>query len=209
MAKIKLTKTELKKQRDSLKQFQRYLPTLQLKKQQLQAEVQQIRDAVAANRKEQDAFFQEVSRWSRLLCRQEFQLLSGLVQAGEKVIENRNIAGVDVPALVRVTFQEDTVDLFATPYWFDAARNSLKSLVELSAHEDVLREQLRRLEDELRTTTQRVNLFEKVKIPECREHIRVIQIYLGDQMTAAVGRSKIAKRKSVAQAEAQLQEVAS
>ena len=35
MAKIKLTKNELKAQRDALKRFQRYLPTLQLKKQQL------------------------------------------------------------------------------------------------------------------------------------------------------------------------------
>ena len=35
MAKIKLTKTELKAQTDALKRFQRFLPMLQLKKQQL------------------------------------------------------------------------------------------------------------------------------------------------------------------------------
>ena len=34
---IKLTKNELKVQKDRLKQYQRYLPTLQLKKQQLQS----------------------------------------------------------------------------------------------------------------------------------------------------------------------------
>ena len=34
---IKLTKNEQKLQKDRLKQYQRYLPTLQLKKQQLQA----------------------------------------------------------------------------------------------------------------------------------------------------------------------------
>ena len=38
---VKLTKNELKVQKDRLKQFQRYLPTLQLKKQQLQAVVMQ------------------------------------------------------------------------------------------------------------------------------------------------------------------------
>ena len=37
MAKIKLTKNELKVQKDQLKMFNRYLPTLMLKKQQLQA----------------------------------------------------------------------------------------------------------------------------------------------------------------------------
>ena len=34
---IKLTKNEQKVQKDNLKQFERYLPTLQLKKQQLQS----------------------------------------------------------------------------------------------------------------------------------------------------------------------------
>jgi V/A-type H+-transporting ATPase subunit D len=48
---------------------------------------------------------------------------------------------------------------------------------------------------ELRITTQRVNLFEKVKIPEAEEAIRRIKIFIGDQMTNAVGRSKIAKKK--------------
>ena len=68
---------------------------------------------------------------------------------------------------------------------------SLEKLRELG----VLEEQYRLLNVELLSTTQRVNLFEKVKIPECMENIRKIQIYLGDATTAAVVRSKIAKRK--------------
>jgi V/A-type H+-transporting ATPase subunit D len=63
----------------------------------------------------------------------------------------------------------------------------------------VLEEQMRQLAAELRTTNQRVNLFEKVKIPEAREHIRVIRIFLGDQMTAGVARSKMAKAKNLEQ----------
>ena len=39
---VKLTKNELKVQKDRLKQFQRYLPTLQLKKQQLQSVVMHV-----------------------------------------------------------------------------------------------------------------------------------------------------------------------
>jgi len=42
---------------------------------------------------------------------------------------------------------------------------------------------------------ERVNLFEKIKIPEALEAIRVIRIHLGDEMTAGVGRAKIAKAK--------------
>jgi V/A-type H+-transporting ATPase subunit D len=59
----------------------------------------------------------------------------------------------------------------------------------------VLQEQTRLLREELRITTQRVNLFEKVKIPETKTNIRIIQIHLGDQQTAAVVRGKIAKNK--------------
>ena len=54
------------------------------------------------------------------------------------------------------------------------------------------------LSKELRTTSQRVNLFEKVKIPEAKENIRVINIFLGDQQTSGVARSKLAKGKATA-----------
>ena len=42
MATIKLTKNELKSQKDALKMYKRYLPTLLLKKQQLQTEIRTI-----------------------------------------------------------------------------------------------------------------------------------------------------------------------
>lgn len=207
MAKIKLTKTELKRQRDALKQYSRYLPTLQLKKQQLQMEVQHTRDAVSKNLQEQQAFGERVSRWSRLMSRSDFSLVGELLKPGKLETDVKNIAGVDVPVFSRITFEEAVPDLFETPPWLDHAMESTRTLLELKLKGEILQEQQRLLEQELRTTTQRVNLFEKVKIPESKENIRVIQIYLGDQQTAAVGRSKIAKRKSVAQAE--VQEVAS
>ena len=47
----------------------------------------------------------------------------------------------------------------------------------------MLERQYALLHEELRTTSQRVNLFEKVKIPECRENIRVIRIFLGDEQS--------------------------
>ena len=47
------------------------------------------------------------------------------------------------------------------------------------------------------TTSQRVNLFEKVKIPEAKENIRAINIFLGDQQTTGVARSKLAKGKAL------------
>jgi V/A-type H+-transporting ATPase subunit D len=68
-------------------------------------------------------------------------------------------------------------------------------MVSLEREINLLEEGIAILRGELRVTAQRVNLFEKVKIPEAREAIRLIKIYIGDQMVNAVGRSKIAKRK--------------
>ncbi|MEJ5187714.1 MAG: V-type ATP synthase subunit D, partial [Breznakiellaceae bacterium] len=78
--------------------------------------------------------------------------------------------------------------------WLDAAISLLCQILELDMEIRVLREQQKRLEQELRTTSQRVNLFEKVKIPETKANIKKIRVYLGDQQTAAVVRGKIAKR---------------
>jgi V/A-type H+-transporting ATPase subunit D len=75
------------------------------------------------------------------------------------------------------------------------AANHMEKAMSLDLEAEVLDEQVRLLEKELRATSQRVNLFEKVKIPETQENIRKISVYLADQQVSAVVRSKISKRK--------------
>ena len=106
-----------------------------------------------------------------------------------------NIAGVDVPRFKGVVFEKHGYDIYTEALWFDDAVAALKKIVELRMEREVIKKQYELIENELRVTTQRVNLFEKVKIPECKENIRTIQIYLGDMDTSAVARSKIAKKK--------------
>ena len=89
------------------------------------------------------------------------------------------------------------LDLFATPSWYDDAQALIETRLALAAETRVLEEQRRLIAIELTTTSQRVNLFEKIKIPECRESIRVIRIHLGDEQTAGVARGKMAKRRGV------------
>jgi V/A-type H+-transporting ATPase subunit D len=196
MPKIRLTKTELKRQRDALKQFTRFLPTLQLKKQQLQMEMRKCEERRVELEREAAAVMAKLEPWVGLFAdpgaanwlREHLRLI-------EIVTGRHNIAGVDVPVYRAVRFQVAGYDLFQNAPWLDDALRILQRLVELRARRDIIAEQHRRLGHELRITTQRVNLFEKVKIPEAKENIRVIQINLGDQQTAAVGRGKIAKRK--------------
>ncbi len=195
MAKIKLTKNELKQQRDALKRFQRYLPTLQLKKQQLQLEVRQVREAVARLDEENRAFEDELGRWVAVHDPAADALLASLQTVREWRVATRNVAGIDMPVFQSLEFAEPAYDLFLTPPWVDDALAAARRHTELRLRRQLAEEQLRLIGQELRVVTQRVNLFEKVKIPEARENIRRIQICLGDQQTNAVGRAKIAKEK--------------
>ncbi len=197
MAKIKLTKTELKKQQDSLRQFNRFLPTLQLKKQQLQVEIRQSRERLAENRQRRDELVHELRDWIALFG--DTETLEWLIASLRLVRVDKNqmnIAGVLVPTFKEAIFEQAEPDLLKTPWYTDEALTALKESVALRAAGRIIEEQERLLSNELRTTSQRVNLFEKVKIPECRENIRRIRIQIGDQDTAAVARSKIAKKKS-------------
>ena len=95
----------------------------------------------------------------------------------------------------QVIFKEKEYDLFRTPLWVDAALIVSKKMITDKVQLSIYERQYTILKEELRITTQRVNLFEKVKIPEVKENIRVIRIYLGDMQTAEVVRGKIAKAK--------------
>ena len=198
MAKIKLTKNELKSQRDALKRFRRYLPTLLLKKQQLQLEIRQVREAASLVERDRQNYAENVHQWCRLFDDALAAELTAMVTVEEWRTSVRNIAGIDTPVFEFVRFSDETYDLFATPAYYDDALNAVRKMVEYELRARTLHEQLSLIEQELRVVTQRVNLFEKVKIPEARENIRRIQIYLGDQQTNAVGRAKIAKGKCAA-----------
>ncbi|HRZ40788.1 MAG TPA: V-type ATP synthase subunit D, partial [Candidatus Omnitrophota bacterium] len=106
-----------------------------------------------------------------------------------------NVAGAYVPVFNKIMCPAVERDPFLAPLWLDRGIEQLKAYVECLVRVQVIEEEIRCLGIELRTTTQRVNLFEKVKIPECQENIRKITIYLGDQQANAVGISKVAKKK--------------
>lgn len=195
MAKIKLTKNELKTQSDALKRFQRFLPMLLLKKQQLQAEIAAIAARLDEVAKRDAAARASLELWLPLFAEPD-DALARLVTIDRVVTASSNIAGVAIPVFTRLDTTVAELDLFATPAWFDAAAAMLTSVLSLKAERTVLEIQRERVTLELNTTSQRVNLFEKVKIPACRENIRLIKIAIGDAQIASVTRGKIAKGRS-------------
>lgn len=202
MSKIKLTKGELKKQRDSLKQFKRYLPTLILKKQQLQMKILEARKTLEERLKILHAKEANIHQWVGLLADTSVDLKPWLTP--EKVVTSTaNIAGANVPVFESIEFADAVYDYFETPFWLDKGLEELRIYMTAKVEVEIVRKQIEILEKELRTTTQRVNLFEKIKIPECLNNIRVIRIYLGDQQANAVGIGKVAKKKVEAKSQEQ------
>jgi V/A-type H+/Na+-transporting ATPase subunit D len=194
MPKLKYTKTELKSQRDALRRFQRYLPTLQLKKQQLQIEIRHLEQRIEAKAEEERKARVDLAEWVKLFAEpvdlDQYLSIKSLQES------TNNIAGVTVPVLDKLHFNRTTPDLFETPSWLDDGLDMLEKLLFLRLERLFIEEQHRLIVQELRVTTQRVNLFEKVKIPETKENIRVIRIFLGDQQTAEVARAKLAKSRA-------------
>lgn len=195
MARIKHTKNELKAQRDSLRRFERYLPTLQLKKQQLQMEVRHVEAKLEENHAETVRLAEALEPWIEMFA--EPLDLGALLSLVEVRQTPGNVAGVSIPVLEEAVFRRSRLDLFESSPWIDDGLGALEMAARLRVERRFLEEQRRLLAEELRITTQRVNLFEKVKIPECREHIRVIRVFLGDQQTAEVARGKNAKGRAV------------
>jgi V/A-type H+-transporting ATPase subunit D len=194
MAKLKLNKDELKKQRDALRRYERFLPTLQLKKQQLQIEILHQMNFL---KEKEDLYAKKrefILTWAGLLGEAPQDLKAWLTPKNV-ITTTRNIAGVDLPVFSHVEFLFVEYDLFLMPLWLDLALEMFKDLIILREEISVIQRGMEILKKELRITTQRVNLFEKVKIPEAKEAIRVIKIFLGDQMANAVGLAKIAKNK--------------
>ena len=196
---VKLTKNELKTQKDQLKQFERYLPTLQLKKQQLQLVIRQIFAELDEKSKERQRMIGNLDDWVAVFAEntlfEDSKKIETLVVPKSVESRDENIAGVQIPVFENLTFEDIEYEVEDYPLWVDTAIVKLREIARLDALVKVLQKRADLLQKELQTTSQRVNLFEKVKIPQAKENIRVIGIYLGDQQTSAVVRGKIAKKK--------------
>jgi len=193
--KIRLTRPELKRQRDMLGRYERYLPMLKLKQQQLQITVREVAHRIRIAERALAAARARFASYESVLAHRAGLDVRRLAAPEAVTTETHNVAGINVPVFKSVAFPAVDYSLFATPAWVDQTLADLRDLNRARAEVDVLQQQHDVLQRELTKIIQRVNLFEKIKIPEALEAIRVIRIHLGDEMTAAVGRAKIAKAK--------------
>lgn len=193
--KIKLTRPELKQYREALRRYERYLPMLKLKQQRLQVMLRDVAKQRLEAERQRDEIEAILLQYSSVMADRAGVPLEQWAKPSEVLVDKKNIAGVPVPVFRDVAFPEVRYSLFGTPPWVDRALADLREQNRRQALVEVLGQQERLLRSELTRIIQRVNLFEKIMIPNAREAIRRIRIKLGDEMTDAVGRSKIAKKK--------------
>jgi V/A-type H+-transporting ATPase subunit D len=191
---VALSKSSLQQQREKLRLFERFLPSLELKRQQLMAEYKKALEALAEAERGADKASRSLAGLLPILGSTPMKL-SGLVSVRRVDITDEHLLGLRLPMLRAVEFDEKPYSILSTPFWLDELVACIKDVATYRLRLQVYRARVSRMEGAVRRVSQRVNLFEKVLIPNARRDIARIKIFLSDIERAAVVTSKIAKAK--------------
>ena len=190
---IKLNKVSLREQKQKLGMYQRFLPALEARKQLFLLQLAQIRKQIL-DKKDQLADALKAAESFAPLYWQMEGLLKPFLEIETMQKSTKNFAGLKVPQLDEVVFRQPAYGFFDTPYSFETVRDRTREIILLRTELDFLEQQEALLSEGLRKTSQRINLYEQRLMPDCRDAIRHINVYLQDQRAVAVGVAKAAKR---------------
>jgi V/A-type H+-transporting ATPase subunit D len=196
MARVRLSKTALAKERQQLKLYQRLLPSLDLKRRQLTVEAERARTVYREAQAAAARYETELGQKLPMVANPNIDL-RGLVRLRVAELGVESVVGVKVPVLARVEYDLAEYSFISTPAWVDELVVRLKEVIGLRLNAAVAGKRVRALEHAVRRVTQRVNLFDRILIPDAKRKIRKIQVFLGDLERDAVIRSKLAKRRGL------------
>lgn len=194
MGKLALNKSTLNKEGRKVKAYRKFVPALDLKRKQLLAERANSRKAQTELEDTLQSLHQQVREQLPMLANYQGSV-NELVEIEDFALRQVNLVGIRLPELESVSLRVRPYSSLATEHWLDPLVVLLKKCVELKLKQQVLNKRLELLEVGLRKTTQRLNLFDKVLIPQAEKNIRKIRIALSDSERAGVVTSKIAKNK--------------
>jgi V/A-type H+-transporting ATPase subunit D len=198
VARLSLSKSSLQQERRRLTTFERFLPSLDLKRRQLMLEHSKAEQTLEADKQALHRFLDDIGEKIPMLANREVDL-TDLARVVSLEQGEENVVGVKLPKLESFEVAIKPYSLLTRPQWVDEVASRLKECIELSLRVRFGRRRVEILRQAVRRVTQRVNLFDKVLIPRTRKNIQRIQIYLGDNERAAVVRSKVAKKKHAVQ----------
>ncbi len=197
--KFQYNKTSLGELGKQLKMRQKALPTIKSKESALRLEVKRAKDSAAEYSRQLNALIEQydymVTLWGEFDCT--------LLKISDVELSTQKIAGVRIPLLGEVVFDEKPFDLFTSPAWYSDGLSLLKQIATLGIQYQVYNRQMELLDYARRKTTQKVNLYEKVQIPGYEDAIRKIKRFMEDEENLSKSAQKIVKTRQQQQAAAE------
>ncbi len=197
--KFQYNKTSLGELGKQLKMRQKALPNIKSKESALRLEVKRAKDSAAEYRNRYNSLVESyeymVSLWGEFDCT--------LLKISDVELSTQKIAGVRIPLLGEVIFEEKAFDLFSSPAWYSDGVALLKQIATLGIQAQVYNRQMELLDYARRKTTQKVNLYEKVQIPGYEDAIRKIKRFMEDEENLSKSAQKIVKTRQQMQAAAE------
>jgi V/A-type H+-transporting ATPase subunit D len=194
--KILMNKNTLAALKGELKEYNTALPVFEMKEQQLKEVVQGIENNIVRLQEAISGLNTEVRKWVAVMAG-EGPHLSDWLQVARIISEKREVAGVAIEEFEDIVYEDREVDPFETPLWVDAALDALKDQQTNHILVEMERRNLELLREELAEARRMKNALKEVFIPETRENIRKIEIYLGDVERLAIGCAKLVKKKKL------------
>jgi len=188
--KFQYNKTSMQKMEKDLRMRRNALPVLKAKETALRIEIKKIADELKTFQYEFNKRKNRVFDYAELWNEYPEPLSIKFVE-----MNFRNIAGVEIPVLKNVEFAVRDYSLFANRAWVVGATEILKDITVLSIQMELLIRGINILNETRKKTTQKVNLYEKVQIPEYESAIQKIKRYLDDEENLSRATSKIVKMR--------------
>jgi V/A-type H+-transporting ATPase subunit D len=167
------------------------LPTIKSKESALRLEVKKAKDIADDYDRQLNRLADEYTYMSALWG--EFDV--NLLKIKDVNLSITKIAGVRIPVLNEVVFEEKEYDLFSSPVWYTSGLELLKKLARLRIENDFYSRKAELLDHARKKTTQKVNLYEKVQIPGYEDAIRKIKRFMEDEENLSKSAQKIVKSR--------------
>lgn len=189
--KFQYNKTALQNLRRQLSIREKALPTLKSKEAALRLEVRKITAEIDLLKEEYQMIVKENQNYNGFWT--EFPQI---VKIRNIISEQKNIAGVRVAILKNIDFALEQISLFNMPSWVRLAISMFERLMTIQIRIEMTEARLNALAYARKKTTQKVNLYEKVQIPEYRMAIIKIKRYMEDEDNLSKSSQKIVKERN-------------
>lgn len=189
--KVQYNKTAIQQLQKQLSIREKALPTLKSKETALRLEVKKAGDKLNELKAKLNELLKTIDDLDRLWV--EFP---EVLSIENKDIYSKNIAGVRIPILKEVKFKIAEINLAQQPAWVPMGIELLKEILKLRVEMNAVEQQFEILTYARKKTTQKVNLYEKVQIPQYREAIRKVKRFLEDKENLEKAAQKIVKQRS-------------